>query len=944
MSNTTGGNTTTDKIQFSIHNQNPSDASDTVAAINVSVNQVAQQGSDPLTPIPMWYSGWSGVPSVQSIPGIASETGDPISAVWNGRVYIMFAGQADCNWGSGNVYSAQLVAGGVGQWRRENGLGPSGNWFTFPSGVTRYVAGANQMAVCANWLYACVNCMSVLSQPSATQPAVILAAPIGGDGRLGQWVFMSQVPYNLRSEASMVIGRPNFQGMSGGAAGNLFVMGGWLNTVGTTAQVWSCYVWNDGSLQGQSSAGTTTGWFTQQAMPFSWRNTCIYYDNNFPHIYIFGGDDASNQTGDGQTGILDGSLNDTDTLSWGVNVSHIPAGRTKGALVAVLDNNFSTRFYYMGGAAGYHTTHSTAIYTNSLNGPGSFASTGWTTLALTLPSVPATQNGGFAPLLCAFSGSTPGSTEVGNQFFSPGSVPQGSALQGAVNVTARVGDSGGVSGSGASNTATQALPWICYMYHGSSTFACSPLDNSPSWRTGNAPGLAVADIGGSLATITNNSDGTQDVTITYRGWGGVQSLNGNPAYNGGIGGANGNRLQVSVQTMSIKGGVSPVAFSEIYIGQGPTISSLAASSTANGQPQVTFRYNAGAGGGPERTWRVLLTRNSDSAVMFDTGLRYDGSNAANVVCAPVLVTATAYTITCQITSSDDVMAGSFNSAQTTLGLTPALGTVPLTPTGVSVTADNDLGRFLLRWTNPVGGTAVSYNRIYYRHTGDTPWNLYADRYTPLAQGSQNTAFIADGIRLLTGFDFAVSSLSAANVEGSKSSTVSGTVVPTLSDAGLSVAFLHEMGKLDGTARVAQIKAFGDPGIQAEFTQGSASTGAATVPLMGAALPIRRYGPQNARTMTVNIIAVDDAAYRSLVNLINYSLTGVTLFYRDRLAQFAVAIGDSNKLTWDSGYRKSALELVQVADVSRPFVTQGTALGVATLNAGNLPPYDPVEVP
>lgn len=456
----------------------------------------------------------------------------------------------------------------------------------------------------------------------------------------------------------------------------------------------------------------------------------------------------------------------------------------------------------------------------------------------------------------------------------------------------------------------------------------------PVW-SGTAPTITTTNLGGG-SSVTVNRDGSVDLVFNFADF--SQGGFGRPKIISTL--ADGDVVQLGVQLCSrTTGEASPFAYTLIKIAQAPSISALAASSTANGLPTLSFTYNPGAGGAPQATWRLTLTRNSDSAVMFDTGIRYDRGNSAAVVCAPTLASGTAYTIGCSVTSADDPMAGASDSASTTLGLTPSLATAPLAPTPVSVTVDKSLGRVLLMFTNPVTGTAPLYNRIYYRQTGDTPWALYADNYTPVARGSVNTLYLADNIKPLIGYDFAVSGVSSTNVEGSKSSTVSATLIP---DNG--VAFLHQAGKLDGTAVTSAIRAFGDPNIQAEFSQGSAATGAATVPMMGAAVPIRRYGPMNARTAAVNFVAIDDDHYRQLANLINFALLGNPLFYRDRLSMFVVALGDSNKLLYDSGYRKATVELVQVADVYRPFVLQGSAAGVLTLSGGTLPPYDPIEVP
>jgi hypothetical protein len=668
LSNTLGSNTTTDKIALTAHYQNPAGSSDGIACMRMVISQIAQQAGDPLSPTVLWDSGWSGVPAVESIPGIASETGSPITATWAGRVYVMFAGQSGSNFGSGNVWSAPLTAGGVGAWRQENGLGATSQWFSVGAqGVQSYYSGCTQMAAVNNWLYACVapaNTVSVVAN--------VLAAPIAGDGRLGAWQYMATAPYSLHSNGMMCIGRSN-RTTPGPATvpGNMFIMGGYNTSNAQVGSCYSTYVNADGTLQ-----AATDGWFAQAPIDpggGTRQNAQCYYDDNYPNIYIVGGDSGTTPA----SSTLSGAVSNQDIVTWGTATNGaLPTGKTLGALVVTLGPDYATHFWYLGGCSTTSGTQTTTVYHNSLSAPGAFTAA-WSTSTLTLSSVPGTSN--WAPQLVAFSGSTPGKAGLGgsSRLAAPGIVGPGSSIfEGSY--PAQIGETGGVSTSGASNTDPTALPWIAYMYVGSATRACSPHDGSPTWRTGDAPGLAVADIGASLATITTNGDGSQDIAVTYRGWGGIHALNANGAYNGGVAGANGYQLQIAVQYTSKKGGVSPVAYTSLKLGQPPTLSSIAPSGTiANGQPTASFGYTPGAGGDVEYQYQIQVKQGS--TVIFDTGVRYDSLNSALLTIAPLLAPSTTYTLVITASSRDVPASGSTDTVTSSTSFTTSAFTLPGTP-------------------------------------------------------------------------------------------------------------------------------------------------------------------------------------------------------------------------------------------------------------------------
>ncbi len=311
----------------------------------------------------------------------------------------------------------------------------------------------------------------------------------------------------------------------------------------------------------------------------------------------------------------------------------------------------------------------------------------------------------------------------------------------------------------------------------------APIRND-TFSSGAAAGLTNGQLGTGGNVTTNipgtqapPQDGSQILTFNYGAFG-VAALIA-PFLNG-------DQVQFQLQaTDASNGDPSPISTTAINIGQPPTVTSLAGTPANSGAPTFTFLFNAGAGGGAEQTWQ--LTVKLAGVLVFDSAVHQDQLNTVMALIAPLMLSASGYTVLVTVTSTDTPINGtntnggaSSDTGTQTITWTPSY-TAPATPTTVSATPSASAGNMLVQWTNP-GGSAANLNNIYYRVNGTTPWFLLFKDVVAVI-GSAQTKTLYDQLAFNTAYDFAVTAKTSThattttgtNGAGSKTLTVtSGT--------------------------------------------------------------------------------------------------------------------------------------------------------------------------
>lgn len=243
------------------------------------------------------------------------------------------------------------------------------------------------------------------------------------------------------------------------------------------------------------------------------------------------------------------------------------------------------------------------------------------------------------------------------------------------------------------------------------------------WFSGSASVLGAGSLGTGGA-VTQNGDGSVDVTVVYNA---VGSAFANGQVSGaGAGGDiralfDGDQVQLNaIFTDQTNGDPSPVGSTILAIGQPPQIQNVSpanAATPATANPPVSFGYSSGAGGQSELWWRATIT--AAGVTYYDTGKQYNVLNAITAAqlqaaIAPMLASGTTYTLTITVQSKDVSYDGvSVTSATSTTTFTPTLA-VPQVPTGLTVTPIPILAAIRAAATTPAAGNVPTFSRLYQR--------------------------------------------------------------------------------------------------------------------------------------------------------------------------------------------------------------------------------------
>lgn len=133
---------------------------------------------------------------------------------------------------------------------------------------------------------------------------------------------------------------------------------------------------------------------------------------------------------------------------------------------------------------------------------------------------------------------------------------------------------------------------------------------------------------------------------------------------------------------------------------------------------VTWNFSS-PGGKSQNRLHVVITRDSDEAVVYDSGIVFS-SVASHTVPGGFLVNSTDYTIAVTATDTDGL-----ESAEATTGILSAWA-APDAVTGFSITANEATSEMLLAWDESTLSEAdFSYYQIYRRLVGSSEWERYA---------------------------------------------------------------------------------------------------------------------------------------------------------------------------------------------------------------------------
>lgn len=854
----------------------------------------ASPGASPSSSQTVWDMGYTGQSTINPLPtGLRG----PGVTNFNGRIYV--CGGVD---GSGtvrsDVWSAPFNGGSVGTWRVERPMevvpGPSAGSKLSPRALMGCTAanfvpagllvGSSNPGIGDAWLLIYGG-----QDEYSNVLGNFIGARINPDGTLAPWVTIQQQTSALAYHGFLAIPSVHLT--------TALVLCGGITTLGGAPGKWG---WCAPVLSAPSNpADWKWGWQAIPDMNFAAAGHFACYDAAWGVLMAFRGTAGSGAyTGEQSIGLwVDATSGTVGTSGSWVGGSAQGAARNNpaGVYFPAKDFNSHGTVYLFGGSTGSdQTTAVTSVEYSDITGPGvvggapSYGS--WVTSAQPLPAASALGR--------AVIGQYPPNAQF--------------ALQTDARLS-RVAVLGG--GNGSSNSLSDVY-----------TSTLPPLvggGDLAAWRGGASgaigSGLASGDLGtgGSIVTSSDATApaGAQDVTINYGAVGSASAL------------ADSDQIQINITYNDRLGGdPSPIGSTIIRIGQPPSISNLAASS-GTGQPIISWAFNAGSGGGTQYSWRCVVTRNSDSLIMFDSGSRQGQLNSVQAQCAPMLANGIAYTATVTVVATDNPMSGSTATTTATLGITPALATAPSTPSSVSAAGDTANKWMLLSWTNAVGTTA---NRIYYRYSGTLNWRLLVDNYTA-GSGAQSVKLM-DKIPLGVAMDYSVSALGGAAASESALSTPLSATIPA--DAATPSGYLHLAGQpLTGALGVA-VQGQTQPELNATYAS-------KVFTRFNSSRAVLRQGTSDYRTLALEITSVYGASVRTLEALVDYLLQGNVLFWRDRLGAVLPVGLDSpeNVKTLYPSHRVITLKLVQVDDLFSPYVSSGSAQGIPTLFGGSIPPLD-----
>jgi hypothetical protein len=136
----------------------------------------------------------------------------------------------------------------------------------------------------------------------------------------------------------------------------------------------------------------------------------------------------------------------------------------------------------------------------------------------------------------------------------------------------------------------------------------------------------------------------------------------------------------------------------------------------------TFTWSMSSSGGKaQNSYRIVITRVSDSYVVYDSGQVYS-SATSQVIPAGKIVNSTTYDFTLYAWDTDGLVspAPDVNRFSTSW-------TAPAAITNFTGADDTSLSSVVLQWTqSALAGSDFRKYTIYRRETGDTEWSSYAD--------------------------------------------------------------------------------------------------------------------------------------------------------------------------------------------------------------------------
>ena len=667
-----------------------SDATDAIAQVYVTSTRLR----DGVTPVV--DTGFVGTPSLPLLNVIGGPGGAPsnspaaIVTDLQGRSWVTIP-TVNSGTTPGQVGQAPIMGGSIGTWRFS--LAPldqkQRNIVSQYATVVATVAGQQYIYRIGGL----VNASGV-----NTPLADVVFAPVNADGTIGAWTYTTPLPSALTFPAACAAPLPD------AATSNpwLVVLGGSSTFGGTPPN--AGYTANTGVYTAQlNSDGSVSSWTTTS----TGLTTAVYaagcwYSPEANTVYIAGG-----ATGAAPQSVVyggrwnySGTVNQGTIASWS-NQNNLGTAACNGAAVLLSPYENPTLFN-----EGQITAQpDELILVSGL----SAANTGLTTVQKTTTPTLVPQSSTLGvPTLPAWSTYTA----------LPAATGQGCAVVVAYNSEAWLTAFGGITAAGAANVNAYSARIL------------NNLNMSGSWFTGVSPGLTQNDVLGISAALGNNA------TLNRYGF-----LTTNPDGSQLMGFVMGAQLPAGAGTVQDGDQYQYFAFMTAVSGNGAvnltpvtvqcntyaltgTVSNPTAdggsSFLISGQPVLGFSFKPKVGSSGEANWRITLTDNVTSAIVFDSGLQSGAQVGLNSIKAtnisPPLVQGRAYQLSASVTILDNPLpdvpgyVGIFSggggyinsdaayltstSQNASVTLTAALG-IPAAPTSVTVTADNTNGAILV---------------------------------------------------------------------------------------------------------------------------------------------------------------------------------------------------------------------------------------------------------